>query len=243
MAAHFRHCLVITYALPADSLTGLLPPGLTLDQYNGYGFVAIALVQVSAMRPAGFPRIMGNNCLLAGYRIFIRFKTSQNKRLRGLRIIRSETDSRMIQWGGNLLTHYQYQHCTARFDYGDGCLEVQTNAADGLQLHLKSRIDSPASHLPPDSVFEDFTQARRFAGPLPFTFDYEQETHSIIAIRGDRPHWNPMPVEIDVIRCDFIQRSPFAENNPILSNAFYVSDISYEWQRGVQFPLSPDLTE
>ena len=39
--AFFRHCLVLTYALPAKLLEPLLPPGLTLDTYQEFGFVAV----------------------------------------------------------------------------------------------------------------------------------------------------------------------------------------------------------
>lgn len=238
MASHFRHCLVVTYALPAEALTPLLPPGLILDSFNGYGFLAVALVQVEAMRPAAAPQAFGQSCTLAGYRIFTRFTTPQNVRWRGLRILRSETNSRLIQFGGNLLTHYNYHFARTGVETLDGTLQVSSKASDGLQLQISARIDQPAQSLPTGSVFSDFVQARRFAGPLPYTFDYERETHSIIAIRGDRPQWNPMPVEVNVNRCDFLATRPFAELKPILSNAFYVSDIPYRWQQGVRFPLS-----
>jgi hypothetical protein len=46
--AFFRHCLVLSYALPAEVLRPLLPPGLTLDTLHGFGFVAIAMVQAES---------------------------------------------------------------------------------------------------------------------------------------------------------------------------------------------------
>jgi len=42
--ATFGHSLVLTYALPAARLQPLLPPGLRLDEWNGFAFLAIALV-------------------------------------------------------------------------------------------------------------------------------------------------------------------------------------------------------
>lgn len=237
MASYFRHCLVVTYALPAEALAPLLPPGLVLDSFNGYGFVAVALVQVEKMRPAAAPQAIGQSCSLAGYRIFTRFTTPQNVRWRGLRILRSETNSRLIQLGGNMLTHYNYHFARTKFASADVMLQVTSKASDGLQLQINARIDRPAQSLPAGSVFSDFTQARRFAGPLPYTFDYERETHSIIAIRGDRPQWNPMPVEVNVHRCDFLAGPQFINHQPILSNAFYVKDIPYRWQQGIRFPL------
>ena len=51
--AFFRHCLVLTYAFPERVLVPLLPPGLTLDSYQGLGFLAIAMVQTEGLRPLG----------------------------------------------------------------------------------------------------------------------------------------------------------------------------------------------
>ena len=51
MRAHFEQVLVLTYALPESSLRPLLPPGLLLDTFEGYGFLAIAMVQTRNMRP------------------------------------------------------------------------------------------------------------------------------------------------------------------------------------------------
>ena len=53
--AFFDHSLVLTYALPLQSLAPLLPPGLQVDAYGDYGFVAIAMVQTRRLRPAQRP--------------------------------------------------------------------------------------------------------------------------------------------------------------------------------------------
>jgi hypothetical protein len=75
-------------------------------------------------------------------------------------------------------------------------------------------------------------EARRFAGPLPYTFDYEAETQSIIGIRAMRQSWNPQPVEVEVRQNTFLDHEPFRGTSPILANAFHVRDVPYQWQRG-----------
>ncbi|MFD0033576.1 hypothetical protein ACWGDS_30995 [Streptomyces sp. NPDC055059] len=108
--AHFAHSLVLTYALPAEVLRPLVPPVLELDTYRAneqdveYGFVAAALVDTRALRPAGLPARLGRDFLLTGYRVFTRFPTPGGRIMRGLRILRSDTDTRFMQLGGNLLT-------------------------------------------------------------------------------------------------------------------------------------------
>ena len=58
--------------------------------------------------------------------------------------------------------------------------------------------------LPESSPFPDLKTARRFAGPLPFTFDYEPQTHSIVKIEGVHENWDPQPVAVEVSKATFL---------------------------------------
>jgi uncharacterized protein YqjF (DUF2071 family) len=107
--AFFRWSLVLTYALPERVLRPMLPPGLDLDTYDGWGFLAIALVQTEGLRPKGFPRLLGRDFFLSGYRVFARFARPGKQSLRGLRILRSDTDRSAMVTLGNLFTHYGYR--------------------------------------------------------------------------------------------------------------------------------------
>src|SRR5262249_18530600 len=111
--ATLRDCLTLTYAVPARILRPLLPPGLALETVGDEGFVAVALVQTERLRPDGMPSALGGNFFLAGYRVFARFRTEDGRTLRGLRILRSDTDRTLMALGGNLLTHYNYHRCRA----------------------------------------------------------------------------------------------------------------------------------
>ena len=240
--AHFRDCLTLTYALPAATLQRLLPPGLELDTAVGHGFVAVALVRTERLRPSGVPAALGQDFFLAGYRIFTRFHTPQGRRLRGLRILRSDADSGLMVAGGNLLTHYNYSRCDADVDATRDRLHVLVSSADGGG-DLEVTADLTDGSLPPGSPFASIREARRFAGPLPYTFDYESETHSIVAIEGRRTNWRPAPVAARVARIAFFDRPEFAACTPVLAAAFHVSGIDYRWRRGVRYPLRGRLME
>src|SRR5438552_4181764 len=82
----------------AIELARRLPPGLQLDTWQGRGFVAIALVQTRGLRPVGLPARLGQDFFLSGYRIFARFTPASGRQrtLRGLRILRSDTDRRLM---------------------------------------------------------------------------------------------------------------------------------------------------
>ena len=240
VVAHFRQSLVLTYALPRGILAPLLPPGLILDTFGDFGFLAIALVQTERLRPSFFPATLGQDFFLSGYRIFTRFQTRSGRTLRGLKILRSDTDRRRMVWSGNALTHYRYRLAEVEVEVRDHSLEIDVKTPHAeADLHVTADLNEGAE-LPGGSPFADWRQARLFAGPLPFTFDYEAETNSIVMIEGVRQNWHPRPVAVRVLRSTFFDAEPFAPARAILASAFYIEDIPYRWRRGVveQLPRS-----
>lgn len=231
--AFFRRSLVLTFAYPEALLRSLLPPCLQVDAYEGNGFLAIALVQTEDLRPAGCPVWMGRDFFLSGYRIFSRFRRRDGKELRGLRILRSYADRRSMVWAGNLFTRYQYRRCRVVSRHEAQTLQytITTPGAEA-DLSVSARIDQAATTPPDGSPFPDLKVARRFAGPLPYTFGYEADTRTMVIVQGVREHWMPMPVRVDALRCTFLERPPFAEAPLRLANAFFIERIPYRWKRG-----------
>jgi uncharacterized protein YqjF (DUF2071 family)/uncharacterized membrane protein YphA (DoxX/SURF4 family) len=234
--AHLRDCLTLTYAFPPNVLRRLLPPGLELETHGGYAFVAVALVQTESLRPAGLPERMGQDFFLAGYRVFTTFAPATGRLMRGLRILRSDANQVRMVAAGNLLTHYNYHRCDATIDRSPDRIHVTVRTRDhGGDLDVIADLTNPA--LPAGSPFRSVRDARRFAGPLPFTFDYEQETHAIIAINARRTNWRPAAVAVDVGCISFFEQAAFDGCTPVLAAAFHVKDIDYRWERGVRHAL------
>jgi hypothetical protein len=231
--AEFRHSLVLTYAFPTALLEPLLPPGLVLDTYEYHGFVAIALVATNRLRPSFLPRALGLDFFLSGYRIFTRLGSSSSA-LRGLYILRSDTDRRLMYHTGNIFTHYKYSLCQAVCENDGLELRITIKTARGqADLSVRAQLNSRPAPLPEGSPFADLHTARRFAGPLPYTFDYEPQTKSIVAVRGLRERWDPQPIQVAVEEePTFFGRPPFNEVRPVLANAFYLQDVPYRWERG-----------
>src|SRR3989337_86728 len=96
--AFFKSSLVLTFAIPKEQIQHLIPACLELDTFKDkWAFLAVAMVQTSDLRPKGFPKFMGNNFFLIGYRLFVRFTNKEGKSLRGLYILKSETDKKMME--------------------------------------------------------------------------------------------------------------------------------------------------
>ena len=231
VSAHLSNTAVLTYAVAADQLRALLPPCLELDTFTAitepFGFIAVALVQTEALRPSKLPQQLGRSFFLIGYRIFVRYTDMRGKRLRGLYILGSQTDSKVMQIFGNALTHYRYTHIDVTLNSDQAGSDVYYSEKAGIEIKL-CRV--PDAALPTESVFADWKQARRFTGPLPHTFSYDAHREEVCIVLGLRQNWKPEPAVVDMARVSFLDRMPFTGAR--LSSAFQVKNVDYQWQAG-----------
>jgi hypothetical protein len=226
--SYFDTSLVLTYGVPKEQLQKFIPESLSLDTFEDkWAFVAVAMVKTRNLRPKGFPKFLGNDFVLAGYRIFVRYNTSYGKRLRGLYIIRSETDKAKMAILGNVFTHYNYQKTVIDFKRTGTQIEVVSTKSD-LSVKVEES-DAPVA-LPGDSPFKDWKEARRFAGPLPFTFTYDIVKKEVLIIEGVREDWTPKPVKVIESKVGFVDSLQL--KGVVLANAFVIHNIPYYWKKG-----------
>ncbi len=228
VSAFFDQSLVLTFAVPEEQLQPLLPAPLALDGLpTGYGFVAVAMVQTSALRPTAFPAWLGNDFFLVGYRIFTKYVNAQGKRLRGLYILESQTDSRRMALLGNLMTHYNYSQIKVQQESIEDHYRVFSKD-QGFEVRV-NYAEKPT--LPVHSLFSSWKEARRFAGPLPFTFTFDEKEQQLLIVEGVRQNWTPQPVTVEHCALPWLQRRGF--DPAILCSAFVVRNIPYRWKKGV----------
>jgi hypothetical protein len=150
------------------------------------------------------------------------------KNLRGLYILKSETDKRKMEFMGNFFTHYNYTTTDIH--------QIQQNGTTGIYSNKSGfniRIENPGMEdvpLPSGSPFTDWKEARRFAGPLPFTFTYNPAGKEVLIIEGVRENWKPSPVKVIDQQFSFIDQLRL--NDVRLANAFLIRNIPYYWKKG-----------
>jgi uncharacterized protein YqjF (DUF2071 family) len=226
--AYFESSLVLTFAVPKEELQKLIPECLELDTFQDkWAFVAVAMVQTIELRPKGFPTFMGNDFFLIGYRIFVRYTNTAGKRLRGLYIIKSETNKRKMEFLGNIFTHYNYTTTDISETKNVKTAEIKSTKSN-FNIVIENKEEDIA--LPKNSPFADWKEARRFAGPLPFTFTYNAVKKEVLIIEGVRQDWLPKPVNVLNYNISFIESLNLSE--AILANAFIIKDIPYYWKKG-----------
>lgn len=226
--AFFKSSLVLTFAVPKEQVQELIPECIQLDTFQDkWAFIAVAMVQTKNLRPKGFPKFMGNDFFLIGYRVFVRYTNNAGKSLRGLYILKSETDKKKMEFMGNIFTHYNYT--TTDINQTE-----QTNTVEITSVNSKFKITIDKKEeeitLPEHSPFADWKEARRFAGPLPFTFTYNKDTREVLIIEGVRQNWTPNPVKVIDYEFEFLNSLKL--ENAFLANAFIIKNIPYYWKKG-----------
>ena len=193
--AFFESSLVITFAVPKEQLESLIPSRLQLDTFKDeWAFIAVAMVLTKGLRPKGFPKNFGNDFFLIGYRIFVRYTNTAGKNLRGLYILKSETNKKKMELLGNIFTHYNYTTTDINNNSQNGLVEI-SSVKSGFQITIEDSRNEDIP-LPAGSPFADWKEARKFAGPLPFTFTCNDIDPKILIIEGVREDWKPKPVKV-----------------------------------------------
>ena len=128
---------------------------------------------------------------------------------------------------GNTFTHYNYTTTNIEMLERGSLLEVRS-----ARSNFAVRIDMGPGEksLPQGSPFSNWKEARRFAGPLPFTFTVDNARKEVLIIEGVRENWIPRPVKVLDYHFSFL--SDLNCGSPLLANAFIIENIPYYWKKG-----------
>jgi hypothetical protein len=242
--ARFDFSLVLTYAFPIATLQPLLPDILELDTFEDrWAFMAIAMVQTRGLRPSRLPGIFGRDFFLIGTRIFVRCPLASGQRLRGLYIVRSQSDTGAMRVLGDVFTRYRYEtipitvtRTGSDIDVRAGDFHVDVDGSDGRDdaaVDLGDGEEGPAqstSLLPAGSPFSSWKDARRFAGPMPHTFSTLSDPDEVLVVEGVRRQWRPRAVHVREHHVPFFAERGLSE--AVLASAFIVEDVPYHWKAG-----------
>lgn len=126
---------------------------------------------------------------------------------------------------GNLFTHYRYHTVDIAQRNTAGRFSITSQKA-----HFQVTLAPPTTEvaLPTQSPFATWAEARRFAGPLPFTFS--ADAGRVLIVEGVREHWQPQPVAVESFHVSFFEQLGFSQIR--LANAFAVRNIPYSWKKG-----------
>ena len=226
--AFFDSTLVLTFAVPYKELEHFLPYCFDLELHEKtWAFIAVATVQTRGLRPKGFPKILGNDFYLIGYRLFVRYHDKAGRRFKGLYILKSETDSQIMKYMGNFFTHYNYSMTDVKQTQKGTLIDIKSETSG---FHILVDTENPEMELPKGSPLEDWKDARRFTGPLPYTFRFNEAKKAVLSVQGVRKNWKPQLVKVLDYNIPFLEEMNI--KGAVLASAFLMTDIPYYWKKG-----------
>ena len=225
---HFDFFLVLIYAVDKEKAEALLPKPFIHETYGDKAIMAVAFAKANRFRPSFFPKFLGLAFNFAGFRHMAKYQQKSGKTIRGLKIIRSVSNKKMMVRGGDELTQYKFQYDPFTIKEKDNIIRIKGKSIDVAVQEIEKKEDA---NLPAGSVFPSWTEARKFGGPLLYTFELNNESVSIT--EGSRKYWQPFPVEVLHANTDFFDSPPYNDLQPVLSAAYMIKDIPYSWKKAV----------
>jgi hypothetical protein len=133
-----------------------------------------------------------------------------------------------MEFLGNIFTRYQYATTDIRQEITGNFKTIHSERSK-FQVTVE-HVAGDDIQIPAGSPFSDWTEARRFAGPLPHTFTWDEMNKTMLIIRGMRQNWKPHPVKVETYHFDFL--AVLKLQNSVLANAFELKDVPYYWEKG-----------
>ncbi len=148
LTASWRHLCLLNYPVDPGLLEPRLPPGLTLDLYDGRPYVSLVAFDFLDTRVLGVP--------WPGYRRFpeinLRYYVRHGDR-RGVAFVREYVPGRLVAWMARALYNEPYRRAPMESDValeGDGITVRHRLMVGGVQS-LTVRAAGPPTVPPPDS--------------------------------------------------------------------------------------------
>jgi hypothetical protein len=130
---------------------------------------------------------------------------------------------------GNVFTRYNYSLTDVSIEKtGTTDYHIRSSSSN---LNIQVAKGNDLTALPEFSPFQDWKTAKKFAGPLPFSFTWDQNKKQMLTIEGKRENWTPQPLAVHAANIGFLNNLKLKSMQ--LANAFIVEDVPYYWKKGV----------
>jgi len=208
VSAHIRQRYLVTYRAPAARLRALLPAPLTVDAYEGYGFVSVCALDMTDMGIVGLPSWLrfDNRELL--YRVGVRVRGQPS-----FFTLRSDVSSGALALLGRF-SCYRLRRAQVTAQRADGRLRLTCRSADGRADADFEAATTPAADVTSarDSIFRDAERAAAFLLGMRFSTDVAPDGRVLVQDIDHDP-WGARFVE--PTRCEL----PFMDHLGLLIGA------------------------
>lgn len=216
---------LFAYRTPVEVARGLLPRPLEPVVFGGWAYWNVVVSRIEAMRPLGFPALVGVGYWHVAYRFYARFRPAGDEPIEGLYFVRSDCDSLPMTVAGNLLTDFNFHTAGVRVSERAGThyLRIDSDEAPAQAAWRMATPPGPAEGSPFGSLDEATVALKYKPNGLSVGSD---GTVNVVRISRDEAAWRARLVTVEAARWHFLDRY---EIYPELCYA--VAPIDYRWNR------------
>lgn len=230
IVGRLQRCWLFAYRTPAEAVRRILPSPLEPVTRGGCAFWNVVVCQVRAMRPKGFPPVVGVSYWHVAYRLYVRLPLPAGETIEGLYFVRSDCNRALMSLAGNLLTDFRFHTAPISVRETPDAVELRVASADAP---AHARLVPAAPPIAPGSPFASPQEAAAFLAYEPYGISLTAAGDAnVIHVTRDERAWHSRPVCVESARWAF-----FAGQNIQLEACYAVDPIAYQWDRGHLYRL------
>lgn len=236
MIGTIDRCWLFAFRTPIAAAKKLLPAPLEPVTRGEWAFWNIVVSHIDAMRPWPLPALAGMSYWHVAYRLYARCYPENAAALEGLYFIRSDCDSSLMSWAGNIMTDFNFHTARIAAQALDGEVDItidKTTADAHARLSLQER---PA--LPANSIFSSLDEAAGFLKYKPNGLSIASNSNvSIVHISRREQDWRYRLVNVKAQQWSF-----FNDKDVHFEICYQVEPIFYRWNRARIYHCSLPVT-
>ncbi|MEK6234371.1 MAG: DUF2071 domain-containing protein [Planctomycetales bacterium] len=226
MWGRIDRCWLFTFQTPPEEVASLLPAGMELMIHNGKAFWNAVVCRVGAMRPKPLPSLVGVSYWHVAYRLYASVRPTVGEPIPGLYFLRSDCDSRLMAWAGNLMTDFHFHAAGIKVHETERRVEISIDVPGGSASVIVDRSESPV--LPEGSAFGSLEEAKETLKYHPAGLSAGGEGRAnVVHITRDESKWNARLATVAESRWEFLE-----DKNVRPEICYDVDPIVYQWNRG-----------
>lgn len=223
----FRRCVLVNFSSDPATLARALPPPLVPALYADRAWVSIVIATMEKMRPAFVPRALGISYNQVVYRAIVDCEGN-----RGVHFLRSDADSRVMTWLGNLMSFFRFHRSRVEIGSEDASLRVEVRSTEAkADISATFDLASASDRLPSTSAFGDLAEAKRWLVELFTAYHPRPARRPIDVVCIDRSDWRLTVLPNAGVYRFMDAGDPFTPGSARLDSVFVVEDLKYRWHR------------
>lgn len=233
VVGRLQRCWLFAYRTPAEAARQIVPPPLEPVTRGDVAFWNVVVCQVRAMRPKGFPTVVGVSYWHVAYRLYVRLPLPSGEAVEGLYFVRSDCNRALMSLAGNLLTDFRFHTAPISVREKSEAVEIHAVSSDA-PAHARL-VPAAAPTLAQGSPFASPQEAAAFLAYEPYGISLTAAGDAnVIHVTRDERAWRSRPVCVESAEWGF-----FTGREVQLEACYAVDPIAYQWDRGRLYRLHP----